>query len=141
MKMQRRLCGVLALVLLCGCGPGFRHGAARNVLLALTVGSAALAVGAAVHSRKVQNDLRRDIDAGQVTGREFVDRDASGTRWNRISRAAAFSSGVFVLGLGIVWEMGQSDRSIEGPAERTPADDSQPIFPPGPVAQSRASAR
>ena len=139
--MKRRVCLALAVVLLCGCGPGFRHGAARNVLIALTVGSAALAVGAAIHSRTIQNDLRRDLDAGQVSGRDFVDRDASGTRWNRISRAAVFSSGLFVLGLGIVWEMGQADRTVDGPAERTPADDRQLIFPPGPVAQSRASAR
>jgi hypothetical protein len=129
--MTRGLCGALALLLVSGCGPTFRHGAARNVLIALTVGSAALAVGAAVKSRQVQNDLRSDLDAGKVTGQDFVDRDASGNRWNRIARAAGFSAGVFALGLVLVAEMGAGDRIQDGPREWTPADDARPIFPPG----------
>jgi hypothetical protein len=134
--MKRGLCAALSLVLVAGCGTG-SHVTARSLLIALTAGTAALAVGGAVKSKSIGNDLKRDLDSGQLTGQEFADRDASGTRWNRISRAAAFSSVVFLLGLGVVWQMGWGDRIQTGPRERTPADDPGPIFPPGEPAAAR----
>jgi len=139
--MKRAACGVLALALVAGCGTN--HTAAKSVLVALAVGSAALAVGSAVKSRSVQDDLERDLAQNQVSGRQFVDRDATGTRWNRIGRASAFAGVVFVLGLVAVFEMDTGDRIQNGPREWTPADDPRPILtppPPGAV-QSRASAR
>jgi hypothetical protein len=126
---MRLVSGVLVAVLVCGCGSGSNNAVARNVLLALTVGTTAVAVGAAVKGRSVQNDLQRDLDAGKLTGMQFAERDNSGARWNRVSRAAAFTTGVFVLGLGIVWEMGQANRIQNGPREWTPADDPRPIIP------------
>ncbi len=138
---KRAVCGVLALALVAGCGTN--HTAAKSVLVALAVGSAALAVGSAVKSRSVQNDLEHDLAQNSVTGREFVDRDATGTRWNRIGRASAFAGVVFVLGLVAVFETESAERIQRGPLEWTPANDPRPIFPPPPAgtAQSRASAR
>jgi hypothetical protein len=92
-----------------------------------------------VKSRSVQNDLRRDVDDGKLTGKQFVDRDAEGTRWNRISRAAGFGAGVFALGVGIVWEIGSADEVQSGPKPWTPAEDPRPIFPPAPRASAAAA--
>jgi hypothetical protein len=113
-----------------GCGTS-HHTAARNVLIALTVASAAVAVGAAVKSRSIRDDLRREVDAGTLSGREFADRDATGTRWNRVARASGFGAGVFLLGVGALWEASLGDKIEKGPREWTPADDPRPIFPVG----------
>jgi hypothetical protein len=141
--VKRSICLVTVLALaLAGCGTGANRAAAKSVLLALTVATAAIAAGAAVKSRSVRDDLRRDVDAGTLSGRQFNDRDATGNRWNRISKASAFGSVVFLLGMGAVWEMGVGDRIQYGPREWTPAEDPKPIFsPPGATFQSRASAR
>jgi hypothetical protein len=120
--------GVLALVFVCGCGSN--RAIARNLLVALTLGSAALAVGAAVKSNRIEKDLKRDLDQGSLTGRQFADRDDQGTHWNRIGRAAAFGAGVFVIGLGIVWETGVASEIQNGPRQPIP-DETRPIFPTG----------
>jgi hypothetical protein len=135
--MKRLVSPALALLLAVGCatesGSSSHRGALRNVLIGLAAGTTALAVGAAVRSRSIENDLRRDVQAGKVTGHDYFERDASGTRWNRIARASTFGAGAFVLGLGVVWEMGRGDEIQTGPREPTPADDPRPIFPVPPV--------
>jgi hypothetical protein len=105
------------------------HAVARGVLIALVAGTAALAVGASLKSKQVEDDLTSDLQKGGVTGRSFVDSDDTGKRWNRIARGSAFASGVFLLGLGTVWLTGYGDEIQSGPLEHTPADDRNPIFP------------
>jgi hypothetical protein len=137
--VKRAIClGTVLAFALAGCGTASNRAAAKTVLLALTVGTAAVAVGAAVKSGSIKDDLQKDVDAGNLTARQFIDRDADGNHWNRVSRAAAFGSAVFLLGVLAVWEMGAGDRVQYGPREWTPADDPRPILPP---TQSRASAR
>jgi hypothetical protein len=137
--MKRAIClATIIAFAAAGCGTASNRAAAKTVLLALTVGTAAVAAGAAVKSRSVQKDLESDLAAGTLSGRQFADRDADGNHWNRVSRAAAFGSAVFLLGLLTVWEMGVADQVQYGPREWTPADDPRPILP---SLQSRASAR
>ena len=133
--MKRGLCGALALLLVAGCASSSGgHPVARNVLIALVAGSAALAVGGAVKSRSIQTDLRRDLDAHAVSGRDYVARDSDGTRWNRIARASAFTGAVLLIGLAIIGEAAASERVGSGPTEWTPAQDPRPIFPVPPPA-------
>jgi hypothetical protein len=132
-----RLLMIIALAA-SGCAAGTRadgtpnRSFARNLLIGVALGSAALAVGSAVAGAKVERDLRSDLDAGGLSGREFAELDADGRRWNRLSRAATFASGLSVLGVAIVWQMGVSDRMQLGPRAPSP-EERQPIFPPSPT--------
>ncbi len=131
----RGTCLLLAATLVSGCASGGQQGGssgsgrtiARNILIGLAVGTAAVAVGSAFAARSAENSLRDDAEAGTITGREFADRDATGLRWNRITRASFFLSGLSIIGTGVVWEMGEGVRVQTG--ERTPADNKTPIFP------------
>lgn len=119
---MRLTASLLVALLAAGCastGQGGRsdRSLARNVLIGVAAGSAALAVGAAVAGENVESRLRRDYEAGAVSGREFAGRDAEGKRWNRVARASGFVTGLSIIGLGILWEMSIGDRIQRGPRE------------------------
>jgi hypothetical protein len=120
---MRALCVGLVCLLGAGCASGRTAG--KVVLGALVVGSAGLAVGAAVKSESVQTKLADDYRTREITGDEFANRDAEGQRWNRIGRAATFVGGLSLLGLIVIWEMSMGDRAQSEPAK--PSAD--PIFP------------
>jgi hypothetical protein len=128
---MRALCCGLVLLLGGGCASSGGHNrTVPGVILgALVVGSAALAISAAVKSDSIEQKLGDDYKSREVTGSEFASRDSQGQRWNRISRAAAFVGGLSVLGLGILWEMSLSDKAESQP---TKANDA-PIFPVRPT--------
>jgi hypothetical protein len=129
-KRALSICVVLAFACSAsGCASSSGRTVARNVLIALAVGSAAVAVGSAVKSHGIEQDLQRDVNAGTVSGRDYVSRDQAGARWNRIARASAFGTALFVTGLAVVWETSASAHIQNSPAEKTPADDPHPIFP------------
>jgi hypothetical protein len=124
---MRTICMLLVVSMLGACGGSANSGrpdrsVARNILIGLAVGTAAFAVGTVVAGQKVEKDLRDDLQRGGVSGEEFADRDKDGTRWNRMGRAAAFGSGLSILGLGIIWEMGQGDRMV-APSSPAPEAD------------------
>lgn len=111
------------------------YAAARTVLVALALGTAGLAVGAALKGEQVEKDLRAESQSRELTGREFASRDAEGQRWNRIARASTFASALAVIGLGITFEMGSGDRirytpTPEGPKEVLPPPPPPPAAPP-----------
>jgi hypothetical protein len=125
--MRALACG-LVFLLLGGCATGTRT-APKVILGALVVGSAALAIGAAVKSDSIESKLRDDYASREISGSEFASRDRQGQRWNRISRASTFVGALSLLGLGIIWEM-----SVLDEAERPPAKpDPTPIFPVAPT--------
>jgi hypothetical protein len=126
---MRALRCALMLLLAVGCasnGASPRRTLPAVILGALVVGSAGLAVGAAVKGRSIENDLARDYKQRDISGSEFASRDKQGQRWNRIGRASTFVSGLSVLGLGVLWEMSLADHAQ---AETTKPDPA-PIFPP-----------
>jgi hypothetical protein len=140
---MRALSCALALALLSGCASNGmpNRTAAKVVLGALVVGTASLAVAAAVKGNALEKDLRADVQNSTLTGRDFAKRDDEGRRWNRIGRASTFVCGLSLLGLAIVWEMGVGDRYQIGPREAPAA---QPVLPPAaslPVPGARAAAQ
>ncbi len=107
------------LLLSAGCGsagPGRSsgNGTARTVLLAVAVGSAAVAIGSAFVSANKESSLRDDLAAGKVTGSDYNERNASGLRWNRFSRASVFIGGLSLVGMGLLWEMGVGENLRNG---------------------------
>ncbi len=132
---MRTTCVVLACFLpVAGCASGRVAGmpnrsAARNVLIGVALGTAAIAIGSAVAGNSVESKLRDDLQAGNLSGREFADRDAEGRRWNRVARASAFASGIAVIGIGVVWEASLGDRRQEpGPGlQSTPEIARKPL--------------
>jgi hypothetical protein len=120
---MRAFCCALVFLFAGGCASGRTAG--KVVLGALVVGSAALAVGAAVKSESIETKLADDYRTREITGREFANRDAEGQRWNRISRASAFVGALSLLGLGVIWEMSLGDKA----QEQAPKVDQSPIFP------------
>jgi hypothetical protein len=106
--MRALACG-LVFLLAGGCASGRTAG--KVVLGALVVGSAALAISAAVKSNSIESQLRDDYRTRDITGMEFAKRDSEGQRWNRIGRAATFVGGLSLLGLGVIWEMSLNDRA------------------------------
>jgi hypothetical protein len=120
--MRALACG-LVFLLAGGCASGRTAG--KVVLGALVVGSAALAVGAAVKGKDVQNKLADDYRQRDVTGMEFATRDSEGQRWNRIGRAATFVGALSLLGLGVIWEMQLNDQAQSEP----PKPQMAPMFP------------
>jgi hypothetical protein len=125
-----------AATLLVGCASGGNGGArgraaARNVLIAAVVGTAAVSVAAAFRSEAREKELQEDLRDGGLSGRDYIDRDKEGQRWNRLARGSLFLSGVSLLGLGLVWERAQSDAAAEGPPISSPLD--RPGGPPPPV--------
>jgi hypothetical protein len=120
---MRALC--LGLVFLLGAGCASGRTAGKVVLGALVVGSAALAVGAAVKSNSIESKLADDYRTREITGSEFAKRDSDGQRWNRIGRAATFVGALSLLGLGVIWEMSMGDEARAQPAR----PDATPIFP------------
>jgi hypothetical protein len=130
--MRALACG-LVFLLAGGCASGRTAG--KVVLGALVVGSAALAIGAAVKSSSIESKLDDDYRNREITGMQFAERDSEGQRWNRIGRASAFVSGLSLLGLGIIWEMSLGDHASSEPAQPAPG----PILPlPG---QAPSAAR
>jgi hypothetical protein len=135
---MRALCCGLALVVLsggCASSNGLPNRTAAKVVLGVVVlGAAALAGVAATKGNSIEKDLRTDVQAGSLSGRDFAKRDDDGRSWNRVARASAFVSGVALLGFGIVWEMGVGDRFEFGPAETggTPTVSPIPSGPPPP---------
>lgn len=120
---MRAICLGLVFLFTAGCASGRTAG--KVVLGALVVGSAALAVGAAVKSDSVESKLADDYRDREITGSEFASRDAEGQRWNRIGRAATFVGALSLLGLGVIWEMSMGDEARSEPAKPSTA----PIFP------------
>jgi hypothetical protein len=120
--MRTLACG-LVFLLAGGCASGRTAG--KVVLGALVVGSAALAVGAAMKGNSIQSKLNDDYHSREITGMEFASRDSEGQRWNRIGRAATFVGGLSVLGLGVIWEMQQGDRAQAEPTAPLPG----PLLP------------
>jgi hypothetical protein len=120
--MRALACG-LVILLAGGCASGRTAG--KVVLGALVVGSAALAVSAAVKSNSIESKLNDDYRNRAITGMEFAQRDSDGQRWNRIGRAATFVGGLSLLGLGVIWEMSLSDRAGSEPAQPAPG----PVLP------------
>jgi hypothetical protein len=115
--MRALACG-LVFLLAGGCASGRTAG--KVVLGALVVGSAALAVSAAVKSNSIESKLNDDYRNRPITGMEFADRDSDGERWNRIGRAATFVGALSLLGLGVIWEMSLADRAGTEPARPVP---------------------
>src|SRR4030095_3124403 len=105
-----------------GCASGRTAG--KVVLGALVVGSAALAVGAAVKGNSIESKLGDHYRHAELTGMEFTTRDSEGQRWNRIGRAATFVGALSLLGLGVIWEMSMGDDARSEP----PRPDAAPIF-------------
>ena len=120
--MRALACG-LVILLLGGCASGRTAG--KVVLGALVVGSAALAVGAAMKGNNIQSKLGDDYRQREITGMEFATRDSEGQRWNRIGRAATFVGALSLLGLGVIWEMSQGDQAQSEPPRPAPG----PILP------------
>ncbi len=106
-----------------------RRGRARIALIAVGSVAVAASVLGGVMGYRTKSSLEDDLAAGAVSGRELVDRDAEGQRWNRLTRTSIFAAGLAGLGLGILWEMGTGERMMTGPREPTPADDKALIFP------------
>jgi len=131
---MRAICLGLVFLFTAGCASGRTAG--KVVLGALVVGSAALAVGAAVKGDSVESKLADDYRQREITGSEFASRDSEGQRWNRIGRAATFVGALSLLGLGVIWEMSMGDRAQAEPAQPSTA----PIFPV-PTAQSPLPAQ
>jgi hypothetical protein len=125
---MRALRGALVVLLIAGCasnGSIPSRTVPKVILGALVIGSAAVAVGAAVKSRSIQDDLANDYKQRDISGSEFASRDAKGQRWNRIGRASTFVGGLSLLGLGILWEISHADEAqLEAPKPNT-----APIFP------------
>jgi hypothetical protein len=125
---MRALRGAVVLMLVAGCatnGSLPRRTAPKVILGVLMVGSAALAVGAAIKSHSIENDLANDYKQREISGREFASRDSQGQRWNRIGRASAFVSGLSLLGLGVLWEMSKADEAQTEPSQ----PNQTPLFP------------
>ncbi|HXU81352.1 MAG TPA: hypothetical protein VN914_08140 [Polyangia bacterium] len=120
--MRALACG-LVILLAGGCASGRTAG--KVVLGALVVGSAALAVGAAVKGNSIESKLGDDYRQREITGMEFATRDSEGQRWNRIGRAATFVGALSLLGLGVIWEMSLADRA----QNEAPKPQLAPIFP------------
>jgi len=115
--MRALACG-LVILLAGGCASGRTAG--KVVLGALVVGSAALAVSAAVKSNSIESKLNDDYRNRAITGMEFAQRDSDGQRWNRIGRAATFVGALSLLGLGVIWEMSLADRAGTEPGRPAP---------------------
>ena len=122
------LVAVLAL-LSAGCGTG-KGRPSRGLAVGLLVGLTAVAGGATVYAARMseqkEKDLRNDVQTGNLSGRQFAERDDEGQKWNRTARATAFVGVLGVVGLIIVGEMMLADRNQYGPIE-PPA--SKPIIP------------
>jgi hypothetical protein len=122
------LVAVLAL-LSAGCGTG-KGRPSRGLAVGLLIGLTAVAGGATVYaahkSEQKEKDLRNDVQSGNLSGRQFAERDDEGQKWNRTARATAFVGVLGVVGLIIVGEMMLADRNQYGPIE-PPA--SKPIIP------------
>jgi len=134
---RRRMMGLILVAALaaggCASSGSSKRTVARTVLVVLAAGTAAMAVGAAVKGKSIENDLRDDLESRTLTGPQFTERDNEGRNWNRVARASTLGFGLSLLGLGILWEMRQGDR-MEQPPKYTPADDKAPIIPvPRPV--------
>lgn len=118
---------------------------ARTILAAVALGTAGLAVGAALKSDQIEKDLRAELQSRELTGREFASRDAAGERWNRIARASTFVSAIAVIGFGITFEMASGDRirhtpTPEGPTQLLPPPPPAPVPPPPASALTPAAA-
>jgi hypothetical protein len=120
---MRALCLGLVVLFASSCASGRTAG--KVVLGALVVGSAGLAVGAAIKSDSIEKKLADDYRDREITGKEFADRDSEGQRWNRIGRAATFVGALSVLGLAVLWEMSMGDEAASAP----PPPRMAPIFP------------
>lgn len=130
---MKRLAALVTLgaLLAAGCSsaPGVRsRSLAKGLLLALTAAAAGGLAVSAVKSDKLGKDLRDDVAAGTVSGRDFARRDGEGARWNRAARASAFVGGLALVGLVITWQMGLANRYQFGPAEQPSVP---PIYPAG----------
>jgi hypothetical protein len=134
MSSLRRSSAVLSLVALLGAlsaGCGTSKGRpSRGIAIGLLVGLTAAAAGGTIYaasvSDKKEKDLRDDVQTGNLSGRQFAERDEQGQKWNRAARASAFVGVLGVVGLIIVGEMMLADRNQYGPTE-PPA--SKPIIP------------
>jgi hypothetical protein len=115
--------------------------AVRTLLAAVALGTAGLAVGAALKSEQIEKDLRAESQSRDLTGREFAARDAEGTRWNRIGRASTFVSALAVIGLGITFEMRSGDRIRHTPTPEGPPQVLPPVPPPPSAGAALAPAQ
>jgi hypothetical protein len=126
---MRAFCGGLVLLLVSGCasnGTMSSRTVPKVILGALVLGSAAVAIGAAVKGDAIETKLANDYKQRDIPGPEFASRDSDGRRWNRIGRAATFIGGLSLLGLGVIWEMSLGDRAESRASQ--PANPA-PIFP------------
>jgi hypothetical protein len=145
MRARALVALVSMFALLAGCASTSGQGempkrtAVRAVLVAVALGTAALAVGAAIKGNQVEKDLKTELDKGVLNGRDFAAKDDTGERWNRIARASTVFSALAVIGLGITWEMGLGDHIRHTPTKEGP---SQPLAPPpGRVARGAREER
>jgi hypothetical protein len=99
---------------------------AAGLLLGVTAIAAGGTIAAANVANKKEEDLRKDVDAGNLTGRQFAERDEEGKRWNRYARASAFVAGLSLVGLLIVGEMALADHHQYG---ELPPPNAKPIIP------------
>jgi hypothetical protein len=134
MSSLRRSSAAICLVALLGAlaaGCGTSKGRpSRGLAVGLLVGLTAVGAGGTVYaasvSAKKEKDLRDDVQTGNLTGRQFAERDEQGQKWNRAARASAFVGVLGVVGLIIVGEMILADGNQFGPQE-PPV--SKPIIP------------
>jgi hypothetical protein len=149
---------VLSMLLATGCASsetGLVSEASRStavkVLIGVALGTAAVALGAGLAGRSVKNGLADDVQAGAVTADEFNDKDAKGERWNRVMRSSLFVTGLSIIGLGVVWEMGEgaamrrerTTANLEPPGGSRPPAMGHPsgasLLPPTPVTRAERS--
>jgi hypothetical protein len=130
----RRTSALVSLVALlgalsAGCGTG-KGRPSRGIAVGLLVGLTAAAAGGTIYaanvSSKKEKELRDEVQAGTLSGRQFAEKDEQGQKWNRAARASAFVGVLGVVGLIIVGEMMLADGNQYGPLEPPAA---KPIIP------------
>jgi hypothetical protein len=131
---MRRCSALVSLVavvglLSAGCGTG-KNRPSRALAAGLLLGLTAVAAGGTVYAARMsdqkEKDLRDDVQSGNLSGRQFAERDEEGEKWNRTARASAFVGVVGVVGLIIVGEMMLADGYEYGPIK---PPTSKPIIP------------
>jgi hypothetical protein len=107
-------CVLLSLSGACASGNGGRnHTSTKRALLGAFVATAGVGTAAAIVGERKERSLRDDIAAGTVSGTEYASRDLTGKRWNRLSRASFYVSGLMLLGLGVVYQSELGVRQLE----------------------------
>lgn len=111
---------------------------ARNVLIGVAAATVAIAVGGALAGNATEASLKDDLAAGKVSGDDYVSRDRTGKRWNRLSKFALFGTGLSLVGMALLWEASEGDRIQYGPIEGPSQGSKPPVASASPGAAPAA---